>query len=178
MEDWLLRSGARTEEQMMDMQDRMFAHEWNLPEDSASGMLIYAMTQELATWVHYRNLLTHARLANDPALVRMLELITIDECAHHNFYYKVVRLFLQLDRPGTIEQMRRVLQNFKMPAVHMLADSEQRVAHVRNLKIFDEEIFATEVYFPLLDKLGLTRAEMRGPRPKKSMPISMMERAS
>src|SRR5258707_1314066 len=54
--DWLLRSGHRTEEQMADLESRVFAHEWNLPQDSAQGMLIYAMTQELATWVHYRNL--------------------------------------------------------------------------------------------------------------------------
>jgi acyl-[acyl-carrier-protein] desaturase len=178
MEDWLLRSGARTEEQMMDMQDRLFEHEWNLPEDSASGMLIYAMTQELATWVNYRKLLEHVRLVGDPALERLLEYIAVDECAHHAFYYKVVSLFLKLDRAGTIEHLRRVLQNFRMPAVHMLTESAQREAAVRNLKIFDEEIFATEVYFPILNKLGISRAEMRGPRPKKSAPIPLAERAS
>src|SRR5436190_4517108 len=50
--DWLLRSKLRTEEQMFDHEARVFEHEWDLPEDSAAGMIVYAMTQELATWVH------------------------------------------------------------------------------------------------------------------------------
>src|SRR6266852_1509209 len=59
--DWLLRSGFRTEEQMADLEDRVFQHEWNLPVDSPSGMLVYAMVQELATFLHYRNLLQRVR---------------------------------------------------------------------------------------------------------------------
>ena len=50
--DWLLRSGARSEEQMADLESMVASHEWQLPHDSASGMLIYGMVQELATWVY------------------------------------------------------------------------------------------------------------------------------
>jgi acyl-[acyl-carrier-protein] desaturase len=56
LSDWLLRSGLRTEEQMADLEGQVGAHEWQLPHDSPHGMLVYAMVQELATWVHYRNL--------------------------------------------------------------------------------------------------------------------------
>src|SRR5205809_6177657 len=31
--DWLLKSGARSEEQMADMEDQVFQHEWDLPHD-------------------------------------------------------------------------------------------------------------------------------------------------
>src|SRR5216683_206475 len=54
--DWLLRSGTRTEEQMADLEGQVLQHGWNLPHDSPVGMLIYAMVQELATALNYRNL--------------------------------------------------------------------------------------------------------------------------
>src|SRR5438132_8011795 len=54
--DWLLRSGMRTEEQMADLENMVFQREWNLPQNSQLGMLVYAMTQELATFLAYRNL--------------------------------------------------------------------------------------------------------------------------
>src|SRR5947207_8546384 len=46
LHDWLLRSGARSEEQMADLDAMVFAGEWNLPHDSHLGMLAYAMVQE------------------------------------------------------------------------------------------------------------------------------------
>jgi len=160
--DWLLRSGHRTEEQMADLESRVFAHEWNLPQDSAPGMLIYAMTQELATWVHYRNLRKRVRFeGGDPALSRLLDLIAIDERAHHTFYLRVVQAFLEIDRPATLEQLRRVLHGFAMPAVHLLADSAQRVAQIKALHIFDEETYMREVYEPILEALAVKRRELR-----------------
>src|SRR5947209_526364 len=54
--DWLLKSGARTDEQMADLENMVFEREWNLPQNSPLGMLVYAMTQELATFFIYRNL--------------------------------------------------------------------------------------------------------------------------
>src|SRR5207253_9087045 len=35
--DWLLRSGMRSEEQMADMEGRVFSQEWQLPHDNRSG---------------------------------------------------------------------------------------------------------------------------------------------
>jgi len=160
--DWLLRSGHRSEEQMADLEDRVFAQEWDLPADSASGMLIYAMVQELATWVHYRNLRERVlEEGGDPALCRLLDLIAVDERAHYAFYRRVVQLFLELDRPTTLEQLRRVLHGFAMPAVHLLADSSQRQAQIRDLKLFDEETYFVEVYQPILEVLGVHRRELR-----------------
>src|SRR4051794_11432257 len=75
--DWLLRSGARTDEQMADLESGVFRQEWELPLDSPHGMLIYAMAQELATWVHYRNLRRCVDERGDPALSRLLALITV-----------------------------------------------------------------------------------------------------
>jgi acyl-[acyl-carrier-protein] desaturase len=159
--DWLLRSGARTEEQMADLEARTYQHEWNLPHDSAQGMVIYAMVQELATFLHYRNLRRHIEVQGDPALSRLLQLIGIDERAHHTFYLNVVQIYLQIDRPSTLEQLGRVLHGFKMPAMDLLAESRQRMADIKDLNVFNEGIYVREVYLPILDKLGVERRELR-----------------
>ena len=46
--DWLLHSKHRSEEQMADLEDEVFAHEWNLPLDSVRGMVCYSMVRALA----------------------------------------------------------------------------------------------------------------------------------
>jgi acyl-[acyl-carrier-protein] desaturase len=162
--DWLMRSGMRTDEQMADLADQVCSHEWQLPHDSASGMLIYAMVQELATWVHYRNLRRKVNGLCDPALSHLLGLISVDERAHHSFYARVVRLFLELDRKETLEQLRRVLLTFSMPATYLLADSHRRIERVKQMQIFNEEIYLHEVYQPVLAALGVTHRELRAAR--------------
>jgi acyl-[acyl-carrier-protein] desaturase len=171
--DWLLHSGSRTESQLAELESQVFAHEWQLPHDSASGLLIYAMVQELATWVHYKNLRRRVDERGDPALSHLLGLISVDERAHHSFYTQVVRLFLQLDRRETLEQLRRVLLTFSMPAAHLLADSRRRVEGVKRLGIFDEEIYLHEVHQPVLEALGLQHRDLRtGRSARKSDPVA------
>ena len=169
--DWLLKSGARSDERMADVEAQVAQHEYELPEDSAAGMLIYAMVQELATFVHYRNLRRKVDEEGDPCLSHLLGLIAVDERAHHSFYRRVVQLFLELDRKETLEQLSRIMLNFSMPAVYLLADSRKRMNEVRELGIFSEEIFFAEVYQPILASLGLTHRELRGPKgSRKSTP--------
>ena len=55
-----------------------------------------------------------------PALDRVLELVGTDEAAHGQFFRRLVSIYLEDDRAGTIEQLRRVLNDFKMPATHLL----------------------------------------------------------
>jgi acyl-[acyl-carrier-protein] desaturase len=163
LSDWLLHSGSRSESQLADLESRVFEHEWHLPEDSPQGMVIYAMVQELSTFLHYRNLRHRVDEEGDPALSKLLQFISVDEAAHHAFYRSLVQLFLSMDREKTLEQLRRVLSSFAMPAVHMLADSRRRLEDVKSLGIFDENVFYREVYLPILDVLGVDRREMRRP---------------
>jgi acyl-[acyl-carrier-protein] desaturase len=146
---------------MADLESQSARHEWELPYDSTRGMLIYGMVQELATWVHYRNLRRRVDEVGDPALSALLGFIAVDERAHHTFYRRVVELFLQVDRPGTLEQLRRVLHSFAMPAVHLLADSRHRMTQIKSLQIFDEATYMRQVYEPVLTALGLTRRDLR-----------------
>jgi acyl-[acyl-carrier-protein] desaturase len=166
MQEWLVRSGHRTEEQLEEVQNWAVVGEWELPTDDVRGLACYTMSQELATWLHYRNL--RLLIENtDPALSKLLNLVAVDERAHYDFYMKVLRLHLRDDRAGTIEQLKRVLNDFKMPATHLLADSVQRVSAVKNLNIFNESLFYSGVYLPIIEALGIEKREMRNQTAQK-----------
>jgi acyl-[acyl-carrier-protein] desaturase len=124
-------------------------------------MLAYAMVQELATGLNYRNLRRHVDQQGDNALSRLLGFLSVDEQAHHGFFLRAVRLFLKYDRPQTLQQIHRVLHGFSMPAIHELADGRRRVEAIKNLGIFDERIYHACVYQPILDSLGISRQELR-----------------
>jgi acyl-[acyl-carrier-protein] desaturase len=160
--DWLLRSQMRSEEQMADLETTVFSHEWELPFDNSRAMVCYTMVQELATWLHYHNL--RERLAaegGDAALDAALKLVAIDERAHYDFFRKLVALYLEDDREGTLEQLRRVVNHFAMPAVHMLADSRKRTEEVKSLRIFDYDIYYYQVFEPVVKALGLDKSDLR-----------------
>jgi acyl-[acyl-carrier-protein] desaturase len=159
--DWLLHSGHRTEEQMADLDGILFSEEWELPHDNGRAMVCYTMVQELATWIHYKNLRAIVGEQNDPALCQALKLVAIDERAHADFFKKLVKIYLEYDRPGTLEQLRRVLNSFKMPATHLMADGRQREEAVRSLRIFDYDIYHYQVVEPLLTDLQVQRSELR-----------------
>lgn len=162
LEDWLLHSGTRSDEQLADLEATVFTYEWNLPYDNARAMVCYTMVQELATAIHYENLRKMVISEGGcPALERTLQLVAMDERAHADFFRRLVHLYLDDDREATLEQIRRVFNTFTMPAVHMLADSMKRQQEVRELRIFDEQMFLYDVTDPILMKLGLTRKDLR-----------------
>ena len=163
--DWLQRSGMRSDEQMADLEGQVFSHEWNLPHDNAVAMVCYTTLQELATWLNYVNLrkIVEAE-GGDPALERALNLVAIDERAHYDFFRRLVSLYLEYDRPGTLEQLRRVVNTFQMPALHLLADSRKRMEEIKQMRIFDEDLFVLQVYEPALVALKVEKSELRRKR--------------
>jgi len=163
LNDWLLKGKHRTEEQLQDMDNSVFEREWNLKYNDPLATIVYTMVQEVATRVNYRNL-RKAAGGRCPTLDRVLEVIQIDEAAHGHFFRQLVSVYLDYDRAATLERIRMVLNTFAMPADHLLADGRQRVAAIKSMKIFDEGMFLNEVATPLLSQLGLTRADIRGPK--------------
>ncbi len=175
LNDWLLKSKHRTDEQMADLEKMVYTHEWNLPQDSQLGMLAYAMVQEQATFLNYRNLKVRCHeLGGDPALERILGFVSVDEAAHYGFFFDCFALFLKFDREASLAALRRVLNNFNMPAIHDLLDAgRSRIAKVKDLQIFDQDIFYRNVYLPIITRLGLTRKELRSPvQERKSMRVN------
>lgn len=172
--DWLRKSGSRSEEYMEDLEGKVFAREWNLPHDDHLAMLAYAMVQEEATFLNYRNLRSRLEaLGGDPALDKMLSYLAIDEKAHHRFFRDCLQIYLEYDRPAVLEQLRRVMHNFNMPAINdLLDDSRNRLAAITELDLFSPDIYYREVYLPILNSLGITRQEMRSPfKEKKSLRV-------
>jgi acyl-[acyl-carrier-protein] desaturase len=170
--DWLLKSGQRSEEQMADLESRLFEYEWNVPHDNARGMACYSMVQELATWLHYRNLRAVAgQRGGDPALDKLLTLVSVDERAHYEFFKDLVKLYLRYDRAGTLEQLRRVGNTFAMPAYNLLVDGEQRALEVQSLQIFDEKMFLYEVFEPCLAAIDVSKAELRQRRSRREQVV-------
>jgi acyl-[acyl-carrier-protein] desaturase len=174
LNDWLRKSGARSEERMTDLEGQIYQHPWQLPFDNMLAMLAYAMVQERATALNYRNLRRQVQEhGGDPALERLLTLLSVDEQAHHRFFLESVQLYLARDRDATLEQLRRVMLGFAMPAIYGLADGRQRVAHIKELDIFNDNLYYQDVYLPVLADLGLQRADMRTRQPnRKSAPTS------
>jgi acyl-[acyl-carrier-protein] desaturase len=158
--DWLQKSGQRSDEQMWDMEQDVFNHEYNLVTDDPRRGVVYTMMQELATWVHYQNL---RKLIGqqDPTLHRVLTLIAIDERAHYDFFKRLVSLYLEEDRPGMLEHIRHVANTFAMPAYDLLTDSRKRMNDVQELKLFDSNIYLYQVLEPVLADLNVTRKELR-----------------
>jgi acyl-[acyl-carrier-protein] desaturase len=172
LSDWLLASGMRTEEQMEDLERRTIAAEYELPYPHIMGVIVYAMAQELATWLNYRNVrrAIQAHGDGDPALETALNFIMVDERCHFDFYMRVTKMYLQRDRSSTLEILRDVLKNFRMPAHDLLADSEARERTVRSMKLFDEDIFFSDVLKPILEKLDVSWTEYRERKPgRKSL---------
>jgi acyl-[acyl-carrier-protein] desaturase len=159
--DWLLKSGQRSDEQLADLEANVFQREWNLPHDSPVAMLCYAMVQELATGLNYRNLRRQVGEQADPALAKLLGFLGVDEQAHHTFFLNAVGLFLEHDRPGTLRQLHRVLDGFAMPAIGELADGRRRIEAIKALQVFDLQVYYREVYHPILEALGVTRPDLR-----------------
>lgn len=169
LEDWLIRSGHRSEEYVADLANGLLQHEWNLPIDSGPGMLVYAMVQELATWLNYRNLRLHVKETDDPCLFALLGYVMVDERSHYAYYKEITRMFLEIDRSATLDLLRRVLGNFSMPALGVIAQGPQFKADLEAMNIFSTEIFFRDVYQEVLNVLGVSRNELRPPRqPKKS----------
>jgi acyl-[acyl-carrier-protein] desaturase len=174
LSDWLMKSGHRTEEYMADLDDKVFSREWNLPTESHLGMLAYAMVQEHATFLNYRNLKQRINArGGDPALEKILGYISVDEAAHFHVFKQFFELFLEFNRDSAVAALRPVLNQFQMPAIHdLLDDSRTRIARIRELAIFNEDIFVRDVYYHILNSLGISKREMHDtPRVKKSVKV-------
>jgi hypothetical protein len=111
-------------------------------------------------------------MGGDPALSTLLKFVYVDERAHHDLFKRFVQMYLEYDRPATLEQLRRVMNNFNMPAIDDLVDGKQRVAAIKSLRIFDEDLYYREVYMPILEALGVQRSEMRNRLPNRKSAVN------
>src|SRR6266852_3239559 len=79
--EYLLRSGKRTDEQMVDFQNKIFDKVWERPFDTPRQMTLYGVIQEMATFVIYLKQRDRAISEKCEALHKIYDLIARDEIA-------------------------------------------------------------------------------------------------
>ncbi len=161
LEQWLLASGKRSKKELDVFIDQVLAHEWTLPFQTPRQMMIYTTFQELSTGLNYRNLRRRAIEQGDAALAAGLSLVARDESAHYQFFQDGVKLYLKEDRDGTLEDIRLVLEQFRMPAHDLIPDWEHRGEVIVGQKIFSDRIFFKDIMRPILTVLGTNRQELK-----------------
>ena len=161
LEEWLLRSGKRTEEQVREFEAQLLGAEWNLPFDSPRQMIIYTMIQELATGVNYTNLRRRAESEGDEALARTLRWVSADESAHYNFFRKGVKTYLALEPDETITDIKFVFDHFAMPAHALIPEWQRRGEAIEESGIYGPKMYLSKIRRPILDDLGITRQQLK-----------------
>ena len=156
---YLLKSGQRTPEQMMALEDAIAAKPWRLPFDTPRRMTCYGSIQEASTLLAYVRQIEDAKNGKDEVLATVYRLIARDEAAHQSFYRAVLKLELQENRHETLNDLALVSTTFRMPAIDLLPESERRVETLRDHHSFDRWGFFLKVWMPLLNLLGVTRRE-------------------
>jgi acyl-[acyl-carrier-protein] desaturase len=159
--EYLLRSGARTPEQMFDMQNQLMKQSWKLPFDTARQMTIYGCFQEMSTFVIYVRQEQRAKAVGDECLATIFRLNARDEIAHCRFYEDVVKVLLEEDRDGTLRDISYVAKHFEMPGVGIVPNYDSRIEVMREEGKMDRAIFLQKVFFPILKYLGITRQDLQ-----------------
>ncbi len=166
IEEWMIRSGRRTPQQMEQLNDRLLSVEWDLPFSTSRQMMIYSMFQELATQLNYVNLSKITAAAGDQALQKLILLIASDEGVHHHMFADCVREHLEHDRGGTVDDVAFVLQHFAMPAHHLIPDWARKGEMIERHRVFGGKQFVTRVLVPTLKSIGIDRKELHLSQPR------------
>lgn len=161
LEEWLLRSGKRTEEQVRDFEAQLLGAEWQLPFETPRQMIIYTMIQEMATGLNYTNLRRRAESEGDAALSRTLAWVSSDESAHYNFFRKSVKAYLALEPEETIVDVKYVFENFAMPAHALIPGWDKRGAEIEAAGIYGPKMYLAKIRRPILEDLGISRQQLK-----------------
>lgn len=157
--EYLIRSGKRSETQMLDFQAELKRVRWQLPFATRPQMTLYGALQELTTFFIYCRQERCAQREGDEALRAIYRFAARDEIAHARFYQEVAKLMLLEDRQGVLCDLAHVTRHFQMPGALLVPDYDARVAVMREAGI-DRDTFLRKVYFPMLKYLGVDRAEL------------------
>ena len=162
LEDWLIRSGKRSEKQVRLFERSLLSGEgWELPFDNPRQMVIYTMIQELATGLNYINLRRRAEDEGDMALSGLLRWVAADESAHYNFYRKGVKAYLLLEPDETIADLKYVFDHFAMPARTLIPGFDECSKAIDEAGIYGPRMYLQKVRQPILEDLGVTRHQLK-----------------
>lgn len=160
LEEWLLHSKKRSPAEIDDFTQAVLSKKWELPYETPRQMMVYTTFQELSTGLNYRNLRRKAIEENDTALSTALSFIARDESAHYQFFQDGLKLYLKEDRDGTLEDIKKVITSFRMPAQDLIPNWEVRGKTIIGEKVFSDRIFFKDIMKPILSLLGTSRDEL------------------
>jgi acyl-[acyl-carrier protein] desaturase len=164
LEMWLTKSGYKTDSDIRAFEEEILSREWNLPYETPIEMMLYTTLQEFATSLNYRGLRKLAVSSSDPALDKMLTLLSRDETGHFEFFKNGVLLYMDMNRDMVLEKLNGVIRSFQMPAQSLIPNWNEQDQLIRKLGIFDDRIYMREVVKPVLKALGIEADELRDAR--------------
>lgn len=163
LREYLMRTGQRTYQQVLDFEQKIMAREWKKPFNTSRQMTLYGAIQEMTTFVIYNKQERLAREKGDELLASIYALIARDEIAHCRFYEKVAGLLLEEDPVGVKQDLAHVFRNFTMPAYELVPDYDSRITVMRTAGI-DRGVFIKEVWLTILKRLGIDRHDLAAAR--------------
>lgn len=160
MRDYLLTSRAVDPVQLENF--RMAHMSEGFESDNRHSMLhsvAYVSFQELATRISHRNT---GHQSGDPVCDRMLARIATDENLHMVFYRNLLRAAFEIAPDLTMQAVRDVVVNFRMPG-HGMPGFERAAAQMAIGGIYNLRIHHDDVLQPVLRFLKVLDIDGLGP---------------
>jgi acyl-[acyl-carrier-protein] desaturase len=160
MRDYLLASRAVDPDKLEEFRMQHMAE--GFESDNRHSMLhsvAYVAFQELATRVSHRNT---GHQSGDPVCDRMLARIATDENLHMVFYRNLLKAAFELAPDLTMQAVRDVIVNFRMPG-HGMPGFERAAAQMAIGEVYNMRIHHDDVLQPVLRHLKVMDMGDLGP---------------
>ncbi|WP_327096494.1 acyl-ACP desaturase [Nocardia vinacea] len=122
---------------------------FDLPYDHPVQFFAYALVQEKATQMYYQHL---RDVVDEPILASVLARLSRDEARHFSFMADVVGRYLRVQGDATVEPIRDVIANFRMPLADTMRGYWRWALKIADVASYDH----TEAYEHLVKVIDRT----------------------
>ncbi|WP_433714393.1 acyl-ACP desaturase [Nocardia sp. CA-084685] len=122
---------------------------FDLPYDHPVQFFAYALVQEKATQMYYQHL---REVVDEPVLAAVLGRLSRDEARHFSFMADVVGRYLRVQGDATVEPIRDVIANFRMPLADTMRGYWRWALKIADVASYDH----TEAYEHLVKVIDRT----------------------
>ncbi|MFD6156314.1 acyl-ACP desaturase [Nocardia sp. NPDC060256] len=122
---------------------------FDLPYDHPVQFFAYALVQEKATQMYYQHL---RDVVADPVLASVLARLSRDEARHFSFMADMVGRYLRVHGDATVEPIRDVIANFRMPLADTMRGYWRWALKIADVASYDH----TEAYEHLVKVIDRT----------------------
>ncbi|MEV2220330.1 acyl-ACP desaturase [Nocardia vinacea] len=122
---------------------------FDLPYDHPVQFFAYALVQEKATQMYYQHL---RDVVDEPILAAVLGRLSRDEARHFSFMADMVGRYLRVQGDATVEPIRDVIANFRMPLADTMRGYWRWALKIADVASYDH----TEAYEHLVKVIDRT----------------------